>query len=113
MAKNKSWQQTNPAPKLEGDTYSDRTEEIEKEPAPKIIIDHEDSELDTNWLDISTAPKDGNVIVVAEVLTDDGVLSYWKKTRKLVKMRWHVAGKWMRYTTNMGLGFEPKYWRAK
>ena len=113
MAKNKTYQQTNSAPKLIGDTYSDPTEEIEKEAPPSLVIDKEEPEQDTDWLDISTAPDNGTFINLVENLTDNPIMGYWKRTRKLVKMRWHMTGKWVNALTGMNIGFVPKYWRVR
>lgn len=113
MAKNKNYQQSKPIVNPVEESYSGPPEEFEKESAPNIVIDKEDLEQDTNWLDISTAHKDGTSFMLAENLTDEGVFGYWKKTRKIVKMRWHVSGKWVNGATNMDIGFVPKYWRMR
>ncbi len=91
-------------PKREQESVS-QTINLTKEAADTAITAVSDNR------DIFNAPKDGTRIYLSEKIEDEGVLSYWKSTRLLLKYRWKISGKWVD-AFGQNLGFEPKYWKS-
>jgi len=60
-------------------------------------------------------PRNGMPVKLSEIPEGDGVVGYWKKTRKFANAthRWQESGKWIDWFTGMDINFTPKYWKER
>lgn len=67
------------------------------------------------WSDIETSARNGMPIYISETGEDEGVLSYWKKTRTFSNpiKRWVEQGKWVDFMSGQDIKFHPNFWRER
>ena len=63
--------------------------------------------------DMDAAPHDGQRVVVSADGNDEGVMAYWRITRKVDRknLRYVTYGKWTEQLTRTDVQFEPMYWK--
>lgn len=68
-----------------------------------------------DYNDISTAPRNGTLIIVSETGEDKGDIVFWKKTRAFANAthRWEETGFFAGNISNLPISFVPKYWRTR
>jgi hypothetical protein len=86
----------------------------EQEPANNEVGEKpESTQVVNGWLEITDAQKNGDQLVVSEQPKGDGVLAFWRKTRKMEHFKWIESGKWSDTISHQTLAFEAKYYKAK
>lgn len=60
-------------------------------------------------------PRNGMPVRLSETTDGEGILVFWKKTRKYANTthRWEHSGKWCDFQTGLDINFIPKYWRER
>lgn len=84
----------------------------QESPIEQKIHELVEDQCPDGWNPISTAPKDGNRIVVSETGEDQEAV-YWR-IRRVVdkkKLRYNKEGKWTAHLSRLDIDYEPKYWR--
>lgn len=99
--------QGSPPDKLEGEPESAEVVNAESElsSAPVIEIN--------GWSFLTDTQQNGEQFIVSEEPQGEGVLAFFRKTRKMEHFKWIESGKWSDTVSQQTLAFEPKYYKAK
>jgi hypothetical protein len=95
--------------------FPTKVDESPAEEKIKKLVEAERAPKRTGWNnDMSTAPTDGQRVVISRDANDEGVMAYWRVTRKVDRknLRYVTYGKWTDQLTRMDVNFEPQYWKT-